>query len=122
MVMILMTLLRQEGYLLLEHARDGSEALTKFAHFKPNIVLLDIEMPEMDGVETLRALKEFGIATQILMISSFATVERVKACASAGAVGFLAKPVSQKKIADAITFCLKRSDRASGEIELFTGN
>ena len=122
MVMILTTLLRQEGYLLLEQARDGSEALTKFVGYKPNIVIMDIEMPEMDGIETLRAMKEFGIVTQVLMISSFPTAERVRACASAGAAGFLVKPVSQKKIADAITFCLKRSDRVGGEIELFTGN
>lgn len=122
MLMILITLLRQEGYLLLEQARDGSEALRKFFDYRPNIVIMDIEMPEMDGIETLRAIKEFGITTQVLMISSFATAERVKACASAGAAGFLLKPVSQKKVADAISFCLKRAGRTGGDIELFTGN
>lgn len=68
MLMILLDLLRKEGYENVEFAKSGNEALKKIPIFKPNVVFLNIEMPELDGFMTLEAIKEFGINTQVVMI------------------------------------------------------
>jgi two-component system chemotaxis response regulator CheY len=119
MLTILVGLIRQEGYEKVAVARDGSEALKKFLVIKPQIVFLDIEMPELDGIETLRAIKEYGINTQVVMISGRPTSVRVEASKEGGAAGFLVKPISQKRIGDAIQACLKRADGIAGDVELF---
>lgn len=119
MLTIMTGLIRQEGYESVDQARDGSEALKKFLVQKPNIVFLDIEMPELDGIETLRAIMDYGINTQVVMISARPTASRVEAAKEGGAAGFLVKPISQKRVGDAIGACLKRADRVAGEVELF---
>lgn len=119
MLTILVGLIRQEGFTNIDQARDGNEALKKFLVGKPQIVFLDIEMPELDGIETLHALKAYGTNTQIVMISALPTAARVEASKAGGAAGFLVKPISQKRIADAIRSCLRRADRITGEVELF---
>lgn len=119
MLTIIAALIRLEGYKNVEVARDGSEALKKFLVIKPRIVFLDIEMPELDGIEILRAIKEYGINTQVVMISGWATSGRVEASRNGGAAGFLVKPLSQKRIGDAIQACLKRVDGITGDVELF---
>lgn len=119
MLTILVQLIRQEGFNNIDQARDGSEALKKFIVRKPHIVFLDIEMPVLDGIETLRALKEYGTNTQIVMISALPTAARVEASKTGGAAGFLVKPISQKRIADAIHACRRRADRVTGDVELF---
>jgi two-component system chemotaxis response regulator CheY len=119
MLTILVGLIRQEGYTNIDQARDGNEALKKFLVGKPRIVFLDIEMPELDGIETLHAIKAYGTNTQVVMISALPTAARVEASKAGGAAGFLVKPISQKRIADMIETCLKLVDRDTGAVELF---
>jgi two-component system chemotaxis response regulator CheY len=119
MLTILVGLIRMEGFEHVDQARDGSEALKKFLVKKPNIVFLDVEMPELDGIETLRAIVDYGTNTQVVMISAHATAARVQAAKEGGAAGFLVKPISQKRIGDAIRACLKRADHVTGDVELF---
>jgi CheY-like chemotaxis protein len=97
MLTIMVTLIHAEGYLNVDLARDGSEALKKFLLQKPTIVFLDIEMPGFDGIETLRAMMDYGIATQVVMVSGLPSTDRVEAAKRGGAAGFLVKPVSQKR-------------------------
>ena len=119
MLTLLAAMIRREGYQNVELAKNGHEALRKFLVQKPQIVFLDIEMPELDGLETLRAIREFGITTQVVMVSATATAERVGAAREGGASGFIVKPVSQKRISDAIQSCLKLGAKNEGAIELF---
>jgi DNA-binding NtrC family response regulator len=116
---LLVNMTKFEGYLNIEMAKNGHEGLKKILVHKPHIVFLDIEMPELDGIATLRAIKEFGITTQVVMISATATSERVNSARDGGAAGFIVKPVSPKRIGDAIVSCLKLSNQEEGPIELF---
>ena len=106
---LLVAMIRREGYQNIEMAKNGRDALKKFLVQKPHIVFLDIEMPELDGIATLHAIKEFGINTQVVMVSATLTAERVNAAREGGAAGFIIKPVSPKRIVDAIANCLKLS-------------
>jgi two-component system chemotaxis response regulator CheY len=113
------SMVRREGYQNVEAAKNGHDALKKFLVLKPHIVFLDIEMPDLDGIDTLRAIKEFGITTQVVMISASLTSERVSAAREGGAAGFIVKPASQKRLADAVQACMKRCGQEEGDIELF---
>lgn len=116
---LLVAMARREGYQNVEMAKNGRDSLKKFLVQQPHIVFLDIEMPELNGIETLRAIKKYGIATQIVMVSATATADRVSAAREAGAAGFIVKPASQKRIGDAIQSCLKLRSHEEGDIELF---
>ncbi len=119
MLTIITALIRTEGYLNVEQARDGSEALKKVLLHNPTIVFLGIEMPRFDGIETLRAIRDYGTNIQVVMVSALPTANRVSAAKQGGAAGFLVKPISQKQIGDAIRSCLTRASRVAGDIELF---
>lgn len=116
---IMASLLRAEGYSHIEYAQDGHEALQKFPVQNPSIVFLDIEMPGFDGIETLRAIMEHGTNTQVVIVSGMSTPSRVEAAKHGGAAGFLVKPITQKRLADAVEVCLKRANKVAGEVEIF---
>lgn len=95
---ILVELLESEYHL--ETARGGVEAVTKAASFLPDLILLDLLMPGMDGVETckrLRGLPELKL-TRIVMLSAQYDVESRKRAYSAGAVDYVAKPFDHGEI------------------------
>lgn len=119
MCTIMLALIHAEGYLKVDLARDGNEALKKFLVQPPKIVFLDIEMPGFNGIDILRAIKDYGINTQVVMMSGLATASRVEAAKQGGAAGFLVKPVTQARVGDAIKCCLKRADQVVGDVELF---
>ncbi len=77
-------------------AENGKIALEKIAELKPDVVLLDIEMPEMNGLEVLKALKERGMTTKVIMFSTYTTVgaKHTFEALELGAVDFVPKPSS----------------------------
>lgn len=116
---LLVSMARRDGYQNVDTAKSGREALKKFLVFKPDIVFLDIEMPELDGIGTLRAIKQFGFPTQVVMVSATLTADRLSAAKEEGAAGFIVKPASPKRLADAIESCLKLNSQQAGKNELF---
>lgn len=88
---------------LVSEASHGAEALAVCAATQPDVVLMDMLLPgEMDGVATARAIRTRYPATQVLGLSSYVTPDQVQSILQAGAIGYLAKDVSIKVIADAI--------------------
>lgn len=85
-------------------AADGSEALTQTRRLKPDVVLMDIRMPEMDGLEaTRRILSQAGPEqTRVLILTTFELDEYVYEALRAGASGFLLKDVPPEHLLDAI--------------------
>lgn len=119
MLTLLVGVLRQEGFVHVDRASSGKEALAKFLQNRPDIVFMDIEMPDLNGIDTLKAIKEFGVVTQVIMVTATPTAQNVKAAQEAGAAGFLVKPVSPAKVAEAVKLCLERARKEEGGIELF---
>lgn len=105
MLTLFVGILRREGYHTVETARSGKEALEKLKEQRPDIVFLDIEMPELSGLEALRAIQEMNLGTKVIMVTATPTAQNVLAAKEGGASGFLVKPVSPKKVADAIAAC-----------------
>jgi NarL family two-component system response regulator LiaR len=88
---------------LVGEARYGADALSVCAATQPDVVLMDILLPgEMDGVAATRAIRTLYPATQVLGLSSYVTPSQVQTILRAGAIGYLAKDVSIRVMADAI--------------------
>ncbi len=81
-----------EGYEVVGHALDGAQALELYAELRPDIVLLDIIMPDKDGLETLTELLEHDASATVIMASSYGTVNAVDEAMEIGAKGFVQKP------------------------------
>lgn len=91
-----------EDFELVGEAGDGAEALRLCAQAAPNIVLMDLLMPEMDGITATRAIRQRHPETQVIALTSFQDQDRVQAAIDAGALGYLLKNVSADDLARAI--------------------
>ena len=87
---------------LVGEAHSGEEALRLCDEVQPDVVLMDIMMPGMDGVETTKALRKQYPNVQVLVLTSFHNGDLVHSVMQAGAVGYLLKGVSMDELAEAI--------------------
>jgi hemolysin D len=85
-------------------ANDGATALELAAKLQPNIALIDIEMPGIDGIETTRKFCESFLATKVIIFSNHDQQEYIDAAFDAGAKGYLSKNASSEELARAIRF------------------
>lgn len=83
-------------------ASDGQEALDRLSEFQPDIVLMDIRMPRLDGIGALKAMQEQGASIPVIILTTFDDHELVLNGIRAGAKGFLLKDVSLESLVDAI--------------------
>ncbi|MFL6274026.1 MAG: response regulator [Blastocatellia bacterium] len=83
-------------------AANGNEAVTEYARFKPDIVLMDIVMPGLGGIETVKQICEHDPLARVIMISSLSYHEKVEEALAAGAKCFVAKPVTTEQLRQAI--------------------
>jgi two-component system, chemotaxis family, chemotaxis protein CheY len=83
-------------------AADGLAALEMYRKTKPDILLLDIDMPKKNGIEILRTIKEDDRNTSVIMLTSHAETERVQTCIELGAESYLRKDTPMAKIKSAI--------------------
>jgi NarL family two-component system response regulator LiaR len=83
-------------------AADGHEALARCAQVNPDVVLMDLVMPEMDGATATRTIRQQFPNVQVLALTSFKDVQLVQNVLQAGAIGYLLKDVSADELAEAI--------------------
>jgi CheY-like chemotaxis protein len=89
--------LRTSGYTVKE-AENGLECLKLVEEVKPDIILLDLRMPKMDGTTTLKKLREMGIKTPVFILSGFGGTNSIAEANELGAQGFIAKPYHLSEI------------------------
>jgi DNA-binding NarL/FixJ family response regulator len=97
-----MILESQKDIEVVGEAADGREALEQGRALKPDVVLMDIRMPELDGLEATRQLVGAGCAPRVLILTTFDLDEYVYEAMKAGASGFLLKEVRPEQLADAV--------------------
>jgi two-component system alkaline phosphatase synthesis response regulator PhoP len=104
-----------EGYEVVT-ALDGEEALRKVKEAKPDLIVLDIMMPKMDGYETCRALKSDDSTRDIpvILLSAKGRNVDMQQGYDVGADDYITKPFSPRKLVDRINAMLGQSDEASG--------
>jgi DNA-binding NtrC family response regulator len=100
-----------EGFTV-EVAADGYKALEKLRQAKFNIVLLDINMPGMDGLETLKAIKTLDFSIQVIMITAYSTFDKTMKSLEYGASDYILKPFEDlKDILHLVKLSEERLDR-----------
>lgn len=87
---------------LVGEARNGSEAVELCANLRPDVILMDLVMPEMDGAQTTRAVRERFPDIQVIALTSFQEKDLIKDALQAGAIGYLLKNVTIDELAVAI--------------------
>lgn len=91
-----------EEFELLGQAEDGVQAIDLALRLKPDVILMDIGLPKIDGIEATRKIKESGLDTSILMLTSRESEEDVYAALSAGADGYIMKGSNLETLTNAI--------------------
>lgn len=79
-------------------AADGAEALTLARELRPDVVLMDVRMPVMDGIEATRQIKERFPSTSVLAHSAFGDLDQMEAMREAGAVGYVLKDAPAEEL------------------------
>jgi DNA-binding NarL/FixJ family response regulator len=92
----------EHGFDVVGEARDGVEAVTMACNVRPEVILMDVTMPEMDGVEACRQVRAALPETRIVMLTMHADQEVLANAIRAGACGYLVKDCSTEEIADAV--------------------
>jgi two-component system chemotaxis response regulator CheY len=87
-------------------AANGREAIEQYMKLKPDLVFMDITMPEMEGVEAVQGIIGRDATAKIVMVSSNGYQEMIKAALESGAKHFLTKPVEPKQVASVVSFVL----------------
>jgi two-component system, chemotaxis family, chemotaxis protein CheY len=88
--------LRESNFELVATASSGLEAIEKYKQVRPELVLLDIVMPEVTGIDTLERLLATDLSARVVMVSSVGTEDTVKDCLKKGAKSFLQKPLQKE--------------------------
>ena len=83
---------RQAGWEIAGEATNGREGLERYRELRPDLVTLDIVMPEMDGVEALRQLRQEQPPAEVVMVSAIDQKEKLSECIRLGARDFIVKP------------------------------
>ncbi len=98
--------LTQAGFDIAAEAADGVEALSTYPSAKPDLVTMDITMPNMDGVEALKELLKQDPGAKVVMVSAMGQESLVVEAVTAGAVDFVVKPFEPDRVVDAINKAL----------------
>lgn len=99
---LLRGILRSENCQVIGEAKNGSIALEIIARNKPDIVFLDVMMPEMDGLEALQCIKSKHPEIIVVMITGNPSKENVEESIQGGASGFIIKPFNSAKVLDTL--------------------
>lgn len=107
MRMMLKDILGKLGYHVCGEASNGNEALDKYKELKPDLVTLDITMPEVDGIQALKNIKAYDKNALVVMCSAMGQQGMVLESIQAGAKDFIVKPFNPDRIKEAMNKVLK---------------
>jgi response regulator NasT len=105
--MDLREMLTNLGYLVVGEVTDGKSAVNQARELRPDVVIMDIKMPDMDGIEAARVLTEERISP-VVLLSAYSQRELVTRAREAGVVAYLIKPYREEELSPAIEVALAR--------------
>ncbi|MEU0994922.1 ANTAR domain-containing response regulator, partial [Streptomyces olivaceus] len=100
-------MLQEEGYSVVGEAGDGEQAVELAREHKPDLVILDVKMPKLDGISAAEKIAEESIAP-VLMLTAFSQRDLVERARDAGAMAYLVKPFSKSDVVPAIEMAVSR--------------
>ena len=99
----LKTILERNGYEVIGEAVNGNDAIEKFKILKPDIVTMDITMPDLDGIQALNEIIKFDPKANIIMLSAMGQEPKIREAVILGAKGFIIKPFKEEYLLKAIS-------------------
>lgn len=102
MCMTIKQILEKNGHVMVGSASNGIEAVEKFVELRPDIVILDITMPEMNGIEALRRIKIIEPKAKVIICSAIGQQEMIAQAIELGAQQFIVKPFEANQLVEAI--------------------
>lgn len=107
MRMMLKDILTNNGYEVIGEAENGIVAVQKYAELKPDITVMDITMPEMDGLEAVKQIRTKDPEAKIIMCSAMGQQAMVIEAIQSGAKDFIVKPFQPDRVLEAVTKALR---------------
>ena len=102
MKMMIKDILTKNGYHVSGESENGAVAVKSYSELKPDLVIMDITMPEMDGIEAVRRIKEIDPSARIIMCSAMGQQAMVIDAIQAGARDFIVKPFQPERVIEAV--------------------
>ncbi len=104
---VLKAILRSEGFNVAGEAKDGQAGIAQVERLRPDAVCLDVNMPGISGLDTLKILRQKYPEIRVVMITGDASMSTVREAVSFGAVGYIIKPFNAGRVADTLRTALK---------------
>lgn len=102
MRMMIKDILTKNGYNVVAEAENGAKAVEKYNEVKPDLVMMDITMPEMDGIQALKKIKEMDAGATVIMCSAMGQQAMVIESIQSGAKDFIVKPFQADRVLEAV--------------------
>ncbi len=102
MRMMIKEILGKNGYDIVGEAENGVKAVERYKELKPELVIMDITMPEMDGIEAVKEIKSVDDSSKIIMCSAMGQQAMVIESIQAGAKDFIVKPFQAERVLEAV--------------------
>ena len=102
---ILKDILEHAGYNVVYEAINGKEGVEQYRKLQPDIVTMDITMPEMDGIEALKSIKSEFPDAKVVMITAAGQKDKMMEAVKIGATEFVAKPFVEETVLEALAHC-----------------
>ena len=102
MRMMIKNVLTKGGYNVVGEAENGAKAVEKYKELSPDLVLMDITMPEMDGIQALKEIKKIDGGAKVIMCSAMGQQAMVVESIQAGAKDFIVKPFQEDRVLAAV--------------------
>lgn len=106
MRMMIKDILAKNGYEIVGEAENGQIAIEKYKDVKPDLVTMDITMPEMDGIAAVKEIVSFDSAARVIMCSAMGQQAMVIDAIQAGAKDFIVKPFQPERVLEAVSKAL----------------
>lgn len=103
-------MLEEAGYVVVGEASDGFDAIEVCKKHLPNIVIMDIKMPLLDGINASKIIIQEGLADGIILLSAYSDTNFVEKAKDAGVIGYLVKPLDNKSLIPAIEVAMSKSN------------
>ena len=107
MRMMLKDILTKNGFTVLAEAENGAVAVEKYMDIKPNLTIMDITMPEMDGLQAVKEIRKRDPQARIVMCSAMGQQAMVIEAIQSGAKDFVVKPFQAERVVEAVSKALK---------------
>ncbi|MFZ5986811.1 MAG: response regulator [Bacillota bacterium] len=91
-------MLEKNGFEVVGEAENGAEGIVKYKEFQPDIVTMDITMPEMDGIQALKGIRQHDPDAKVIMVSAMGQEPMIREAVKSGAKSFIVKPFKEDHV------------------------